>query len=133
MLLAGAAALALATASRATVITFDDLADGTAVTDQYAGLGVLVDGGVIIEWTGSAVPSPVVSLPNVLSDLAGPGLVLRFVGALPNTVSLYVTAIFEDRVFLEAFDPAGLLADTEQTEGWAGPLSEQNSTPAVPR
>jgi hypothetical protein len=126
-----AVALVVATPSWATIITFDDLPIGTPVTDQYESLGVVIDGGIIAAPFGGGTPDPVVSTPNVLNDFLGPGLRLTFTGALPTTVSMYVTTFFEDRAFLDAFGPDGILVDADMTEGWGG--TEENSTPAVPR
>lgn len=114
----------------AVLITFDDLPLDTPVTDQYLSLGLLVEGGQIRESFGTPAESPIVSAPYALNDLLGPDLYLRFVGVLPTTVSMYVTAFLGDRIALTAFGPGGL-ADFHLTEGWAG--LEENSTDPIPR
>lgn len=128
VLAAFAACVALPLPSQATLITFDDLRPGTAVTTQYEDLGLIVRDGVI---RGPELGErPVVSPPNALYDLLGPGLSLQFVGTLPTTVSMFVTASLEDRIFLTAWSETEVL-DTFATEGWRG--LEELSTPAIPR
>ncbi|WP_332674128.1 hypothetical protein [Aromatoleum sp.] len=125
---ASAACVALPLSSHATLITFDDLRPGTAVTTQYEDQGLIVQGGVI---RGPELGErPVVSPPNALYDLFGPGLTLQFVGSLPTTVSMFVTASLEDRIFLTAWSDTEVL-DSFETEGWRG--LEELSTPAIPR
>ncbi|MDT3669133.1 MAG: hypothetical protein ROZ37_02240 [Aromatoleum sp.] len=128
VLAASTACTALPLSSQATLITFDDLRSETAVTTQYEDQGLIVRNGVIrrAEFGDKAVVSP----PNVLYDLFGPGLTLQFVGTLPTTVSMFVTALLEDRIFLTAWSETEVL-DRFETEGWRG--LEELSTAAIPR
>lgn len=128
--LLAALALVISGPSAATLITFEDLAPETQVTNQYESLGLIIDGGAITVWEGDPASSPVVSPSQVLYDFYGPNLYLYFVGVLPTTVSMYVTTVFGDIVSLSAYGSGGLV-DHEVTEGWAG--TEENSTAAIPR
>lgn len=110
--------------AKAVVIDFDDLEyvygpedffGDHPVKNEYQEQGLLIDGGFLGLWEN--LDDPIVSAPNYL--LAGNQLKFKFIGELPTFVSMYVSATFEQAVFLEAFDTLGLFA-VHQTDGWAG-------------
>lgn len=96
------------------------------LTDEYLSQGLLIEDGFLSTY-GYRDPVNVVSAPNFL--LGGNQLRLRFVGALPTFVSMYVSAGLQDAVFLNAYGDHGLI-DSKQTSGYAGPF---NDTPYVPK
>lgn len=129
LLIACALDLAPLTA-HATLITFDDLifAPTTGcfcdqpITNQYASLGLLVNGGFLAQG-GPAVVSPL----NYL--LGSNSLTLSFLDPLPTLVTLYVSAVSADVIYLNAYSATGLV-QTVNTQGWAGPF---NNTPYTPQ
>lgn len=116
--------------AHATLITFDDLVFAPTsgcfcdqlISDQYAALGLMVDGGFLAQG-GSAVVSP----PNYL--LGSDFLTLSFLAPLPTLVTLYVSAASADVIYLNAYNASDLV-QTVNTQGWAGP---SNNTPYTPR
>lgn len=113
-------------AAHAVLVTFDDLTlspdpsfDSTPVTDQYQHLGLMVDRAYL---RGPVADNPTQSL------LGGPYTQLRFTGTLPTYVSMFVSAPNQDRVWVSAWGPSGLVGSA-YTDGWAGP---DNETPYRP-
>lgn len=106
--------------AQAVLITFDDLPPpedpdqfaGTSVTNEYAGLGLLVNEGYL---AGSGVPGTNQAL------YGAPYLSLSFIGGtLPTYVSLYVSAPNRDKVSVDARGPGGW-GDTVETDGFSWP------------
>ena len=123
--------LVMSASSRAVTINFDDITvihpdpDDICwcdheLTDQYASLGLLINGG----WLGESAPHPDGSLNNVL--IGSDSLGLTFTGVLPLHVSMTINAAFDQSVYLSAYGIDGLLAEI-QTPGWAG--TEETSSP----
>ncbi len=122
-----ALALTGASSANAVMIDFDDIqyvpADemfphfsDNPLTDQYLDKGLLIDGGFLV---GQSFPNGT----NANQLLGSNFLLLRFVGSLPTYVSMYVSAAFDQAVFLNAFGEDGWLAQ-QQTSGYAGPYNE---------
>jgi len=124
--------------AHATFINFDDipyaLEDGepgnfydVPLTDQYANKGLIVDDGFILPYL-SEEGVPLQS--NYL--LGGNVLTLNFTGDLPTVVSMYVTSLFGDSVFLNAYNSSGFVQEirTKGTHGeWGTPDYEEESQP----
>lgn len=118
--------------AHATLINFDELiqapctqesCDPTPVDNQYAALGVMfINAAVYQEVTAPQI----VSQPNAVSDWYGPGMQIHFTGALPTTVSMYVSAVLQDSIYLTAYGPGGQIGSAT-TDGWRG--TEETSTP----
>jgi len=114
--------------SKAALISFDDILYvpgpfyNQPLTNEYAALGLVINGGFLAQG-GSAVVSP----PNFL--LGTNNLKLFFLAPFPTVVSMYVSAAAEDVISLTATDVLGFL-ETIETKGWAGP---HNNTPYTPR
>lgn len=123
------AILGLAAPTHATTINFDDLTyipntDGECdcffyhpLADEYLSQGLRISNGYLATYNNYQRPGIIASSPNFL--LGGPYLQLTFVGALPKSVSMYVSAAFEDAIFVNAFGPSGFNA-LVQTLGYAG-------------
>jgi hypothetical protein len=94
------------------------------LTDEYLSRGLRIEGGFLVEY-GSDYPSPI-SLPNLLLGSA-PQLRLDFVGALPTFVSMYVSSVNRDAIFINAYGPGGVLSQV--ISGYGGPI---DTTPSVP-
>jgi len=124
--------------AHATFINFDDipyvLEDGepgnfydVPLTDQYANKGLIVNDGFILPYL-SEEGVPLQS--NYL--LGGNVLTLNFTGDLPTVVSMYVTSLFGDSVFLNAYNSSGFVQEirTKGTHGeWGTPDYEEESQP----
>lgn len=113
--------------AHAVLIDFDDIKHIPAddmfphfsdhpLTDQYIDQGLLIDGGFLV---GESHADG--SNDNRL--LGSNFLLLSFVGKLPTTVSMYISAAFGQAVFLNAFGEDGWFAK-QQTSGYAGPHSD---------
>lgn len=127
-----------ASLAQATFVNFDDipyvLEEGepgnfydVPITDQYADKGLIVDDGYLLPdhfEDGTALES------NYL--LAGNLLTLFFTGDLPTVVSMYVTSLYEDAIFLNAYNSFGFVQQirTKGTHGELGsPDYEEESPP----
>ncbi len=95
------------------------------VTTQYAHLGVVFDGAGV-----SIAPGGVKSGSQSIADNYGPEMAIRFTGDLPSYVSFYLSALFEDKVFMRVFDQAGALIGETASDGWFGVV--ENSQPYTP-
>ena len=124
--------LCTAPTAHAITLTFDELTQlpctGDACSDlsvdnQYSGLGVTFSGAGLYSFAES---NQLVTPPNGLSDVYGPGLSIRFSGTLPKAFSVYVSSSNEDSVGISVAGANGPLAALS-TDGWNG--SEENSTP----
>lgn len=117
-------------ATYAITIDFDDIAvipiDGCfcdhPLADEYLAQGLQIDGGYLV---GESMPDGT----NENQLLGSNFLQLRFIGSLPTYVSMYVSAVLEQAVYLYAYSSDGLVSQ-HQTARWAG--TEENSTPYVP-
>lgn len=124
--------LGSSSAAHATLITFDELTqppcdefeclDGV-VDNQYAALGVTFSGAGLYSFAASP---QLVTPPNGVSDVYGPGMSIYFSGQLPTFVRLYVSSVNEDSVGIAAYGPGGAVGSVS-TDGWRG--TEENSTP----
>lgn len=120
--------LGFANNALAVLIDFDDLNPvynedvicwcDNPLSDQYAAQGLLIGGGA---WVNGA------DSHNVMTIGSG-GAALTFVGALPTFVSMNVTSLQGDAIFLQAWGAAGLI-ETKRTRGWVG--FEEGYIPAV--
>ncbi len=121
--------------THAVVINFDDLTlipsdpefpcfCDHPLTNEYESLGLIIDGGFLGEYGEEY--DHVVSGPNFL--LGSDTLQLSFVGQLPTFVSMFVSSVREEVIFLKAYGVGGLV-DEQQTDGWGGP---HNDTPYTP-
>jgi len=124
--------------AHATFINFDDIqyvpADNespnfydTPLTNQYDNKGLIVDDGYILPYL-SEEGVPLQS--NYL--LGGNVLSLNFFGDLPTVVSMYVTSLVGDAIFLNAYNSSGLVQEirTKGTHGeWGTPDYEEESEP----
>jgi hypothetical protein len=106
-------------AANGTLINFDDLADGTPLTDQYAALGVVFSG---IENNATRTPevraqqfaSVPTSAPNYLTNFFVPGsvggdarldyLVIDFVDGVADNVSLWLNTAGDESIGFRLFD-----------------------------
>lgn len=121
--------LTMANSAFAVLIDFDDLNPvydevfpcwcDNPLENQYASQGVTFNGGA---WVNGADSN------NVMTIGSG-GAGLAFVGALPTFVSMNVTSLQGDAIFLEAWGTSGLM-ETKRTLGWVG--YEEGYIPAVP-
>lgn len=112
----------------AVLIDFDDLNPvydeeyscwcDNPLTDQYASQGVLIGGGA---WVNGA------NGHNVMTVGSGGGG-LTFIGALPTFVSMNVTSMQGDAIYLEAYGTSGVI-ERKKTLGWEG--LEEGYIPAV--
>lgn len=118
--------------AHAVLITFDDLVappctpefcESLVVDNQYAALGVTFAGTGL--YSNPDAPQLVTS-PQGLSDVYGPGMSIYFTGSLPTSVKMYVSSFNQDVVGATASGPNGF-SRTVATDGWAG--TEENSTP----
>ncbi|HEY3700380.1 MAG TPA: hypothetical protein VGK97_13675 [Spongiibacteraceae bacterium] len=118
--------------AHATLINFDELiqapctqesCDPTPVDNQYAALGVVFINAAVYQ---EAMAPQIVSPPNAISDWYGPGMQIHFTGTLPTTVSMYVSAVLQDSIYLTAYGLSGQIGSAT-TDGWRG--TEETSTP----
>ena len=134
---AGAFSLA-ASFAHATFINFDDIPYvleedepgnfyDVPLTDQYANKGLIVDNGYILPYRsedGSTLQS------NYL--LGGNVLTFNFTGDLPTVISMFVSSLYGDSVFLNAYNSTGLVQErrTKGTHGeWGTPDYDEVSLP----
>jgi hypothetical protein len=124
--------------AHATFINFDDIPYvleedepgnfyDVPLTDQYADKGLIVDNGYILPYLsedGTALQSNYLLGGNVLTFI--------FTGDLPTVVSMYVTSLYQDSIFLNAYNSSGLVQElrTKGTHGeWGTPDYEEESPP----
>jgi hypothetical protein len=122
--------------AHATFINFDDIPyvpedsefpsfSDVPLTNQYADKGLVVDDGYILPYLseeGTPLESKYLLGGNVLT--------LNFTGDLPTVVSMYVSSLFSDSVFLNAYNSSGLVQEirTKGTHGeWGTPDYEEES------
>jgi len=97
------------------------------LTDQYADKGLIVDNGYILPYLSEDGP---LHQSNYL--LGGNVLTFNFTTDLPTTVSMYVSSLVGDSIFLNAYNSSGLVQEirTKGTHGeWGTPDYEEESTP----
>lgn len=114
----------------AVFINFDDLTPiypdpdihffgDNPLSDQYLSQGLSIGGGA---WLNGEDGQNHMTIGSGSASL-------YFEGALPTYVSLEVTSLNHDAIFLNAFDSSGLFS-SKRTAGWVGPFVE--STPYIP-
>ena len=119
--------LGLSSAAQAVLIDFDDrpvihpdpenicFCDHP-LTDEYLDKGLRIDGGFLVGQTFEDGTHQ--------NELLGTNfLSLSFVDALPTTISMNISAAFEQAVFLHFYGENGLLGKVI-TSGYAGPISD---------
>ena len=121
--------LGFANSASAVLIDFNDLNPvyddvfpcwcDNPLSDQYESQGVLINGGAWVNGSG----------PNNVMTIGSGGAGLAFVGALPTFVSMNVTSLQGDAIFLEAWGTSGFI-ESKRTLGWVG--VEEGYIPAVP-
>ena len=122
----------IAGSAQAVTINFDDLVFTPSdsefdcwcdhpITDQYVSQGLLIEDGYLARTEYLDDPAHAVSPPNYL--MGGNILQLKFVGALPTFVGMYVNSFFEESIYLNALDGAGQVT-AAKTSGWAGPFDD---------
>lgn len=122
----GFAAIVLtATPSHAELINFDDIirvpVDGCfcdhPLTNEYQSRGLVIANGYLVDGITGDGSSGGVTAPNALQG--GDTLELYFVGKKPTYVEMYISAAFEQAVFIDIFGDSGLLF-SRKTDGYAG-------------
>ena len=126
--------IAIGFGSNASAVTihFDDLVPihdpvfpcfcDNPLSNEYASKGLIINDGYL---DGESLDGGI-TYQNVL--ITGPYGQLSFTGELPTFVSMRVTSLHGDAIFLSAYGPDGFLA-TQQTPGFAGPFDD---TPPEP-
>lgn len=120
--------LVIASTAQAVLIDFDDLVYIPSesefncwcdhpITNEYLSQGLLISDGYLAEHFGSSANSP----SNYL--IGGNSLQFSFVGNLPTSVGMYVSAFFEEAIYLTAVDASGQIIQ-KKTSGWAGPFDD---------
>jgi hypothetical protein len=133
---AGFFSVVLAAGAQAVVVNFDDLVLVPSdpefpcfcdhpLTNEYESQGMIIDGGFLSEYFDPE-GEDTVSGPNYL--LGSDYLTIKFIGALPTFVSMFVSASHQEAIFFDVFGSDGLV-DEQQTDGYAGP---DNDTPYRP-
>ena len=120
-----AVALSLAPMASAVTIDFDDIVrvpvDGCfcdhPLTNEYESRGLVIGNGYLVDGVTGDGASGGMTAPNALQG--GDTLELYFVGKKPTYVEMYVSAAFEQAVFLDIFGDSGLLF-SRRTNGYAG-------------
>jgi hypothetical protein len=117
----------LPTTASATVIDFDDLNPvydelfpcwcDNPLTDQYRDKGLLIHNA----WVNGENAQNSMTTANSAT--------LEFVGELPTFVSMNITSVYGDAIFLDFSGTEGYLHSIT-TAGWLG--WEENSTPVIP-
>ncbi|RZA00436.1 MAG: PEP-CTERM sorting domain-containing protein, partial [Moraxellaceae bacterium] len=114
----------------AVVIDFNDLVPvydpdfpcfcDNPLTDQYASKGLMIDNAYL---NGESYDGGL-TYENIM--LTGPYTQLNFIGNLPTFVSMLVTSVNQDVIYLTAYSNNGFI-ESKQTPGYGGP---DDDTPA---
>jgi len=124
-LLSFTAAALIAMPGHAELINFDDIVrvpvDGCfcdhPLTNEYESRGLVIANGYLVDGVTGDGSGGGVTAPNALQG--GDTLELYFVGKKPTYVEMYISAAFEQAVFLDIFGDSGLLF-SRKTDGYAG-------------
>lgn len=107
-------------AAQAAFVNFEDLPwtggpdhswSDIPITNQYAGLGMVVDEGYLDQWY-PGTPS------NRQYMMGGPNFSVSFIGSLPSHVALNLSSLDDVRATVFAYDSLGSLVGQGDTGGW---------------
>jgi hypothetical protein len=115
----------IAMPGHAELITFDDIVRVPGddcfcdhpLTNEYETRGLVIDNGYLVDGITGDGNGGGVTAPNAL--LGGDTLELYFVGKKPTYVEMYVSAAFDQAIFIDIFGDSGLLF-SRKTDGYAG-------------